>query len=997
MSLRDYMDSSFTAFVLVLIVKHVFGVPFSLNMPQKNPQDSYKVSKKNDDTIDIPIEQYDMKRKNEILMDLKKETQLLELLAGGVTWNLYGDTVVDEGKYAHYNIALSGEMGQNNDASIDIALIDITTSSYDHSSFTISVKEAVDAYTGPGIVKYDGRTLTFKATHDGDVFGGLHVSLKTVLDLLIEDVESFTIILSNPQSSSGAAISLGRDKVMTVIRDAHAHVCLDDPQSIVARAGLTCSTIVASLGCEKDLSALDASGTLPTKVLVKDPIICPASCQNCPQLGSKHPQTHHILSARAYCNALMLQPRTQCISGLNFLGVGFDASKAGNDDEAYSNTEAVVAFDVSKWNTNDNILPEAKTFIVPDKTQGTWDPHMKDTESQTLTKWNSAKQISSNFAAKFGIKKMLHVGKSSKAGLKYKHALSLGEYIATNTHKIELGSFSLHPEKCSITPAFKESVEKLPYIFSEKDPSKWLQFFDLYGTHYVHSFSVGGALTLSKKINSCSEKTSIAAEVSQSLEKEGKKTAEKSGKTKKESSAGSNSKKTEMSFIGGGVTAPQTFREEGWEGFKKLVGQEPDLIECKVHSLSSLFPLINQHRKMFALQKACDYYMKLPAKNMIATQSKSHQVCGEKPKRTKFYIMVGCAGFFFMILVVYYSYIGWMKKLQKTLGVSFDHGFNRAEIFKYLSGDLSSFKNLKGAKTLMGKGKGIWDKVGGLAGKSDLRDKKLWMKGQKVIVKDEKDAQWRRGVVMNDSAHPMVKIEGLAREDVWKFIDEDKEHEKLKVTDWVKIRGSFEKPHHGSFGEIVTVLEDMKFEVQIDDEEKIMEEPIDRKCLEKIDTITLEFSSLFPWQKKWGFTYEGSLIKEVIPGGIAYKKGLRVGWRILTIDGGERVPSNTKLVSELISKTRKKRRKNTTIVFRKDPLEIDEVRRWLCGMGLECYTDRFDEHGYKPMATIYRLQDNDIQKMIQCVKMKHGDSRKIVDSLKKKKIDSLKKKKMTKS
>ena len=141
-----------------------------------------------------------------------------------VTWNLIGDTTVDEGGSASYLIGISGAFGAGQSTSVDLALVDIDTNGSDYASFNAAVTAAVMTYNSsgnPGTLVWDGNSLTFAATNDGDTFAGIMVDLLAEDDALLEGPEQYRVSLSNAGSASGivAGIDAAANVVVTTIND----------------------------------------------------------------------------------------------------------------------------------------------------------------------------------------------------------------------------------------------------------------------------------------------------------------------------------------------------------------------------------------------------------------------------------------------------------------------------------------------------------------------------------------------------------------------------------------------------------------------------------------------------------------------------------------------------------------------------------------------------------------------------------------------------------
>ena len=94
-------------------------------------------------------------------------------------WAISGPASSDEGSIPQYALSLSGAFGAGEDATVDIALADISTNSGDYANFTAAVQASVLAYAGDGSVTFDAitGTITFTASADGDEMDDLLIDL----------------------------------------------------------------------------------------------------------------------------------------------------------------------------------------------------------------------------------------------------------------------------------------------------------------------------------------------------------------------------------------------------------------------------------------------------------------------------------------------------------------------------------------------------------------------------------------------------------------------------------------------------------------------------------------------------------------------------------------------------------------------------------------------------------------------------------------------------
>ena len=142
---------------------------------------------------------------------------------GPAQWSITGPAAGDEGGDVSYTLSLDGLFGAGTDASVDIDLTDIDTTSADHGSFLQAVQDAVNAYVGAGTLAFNQATgtITYTAASDGNAMTDLVIDLSLTDDTLVEGPENFSVNLSNSASSSGVAtgIDVTADTVTTTIND----------------------------------------------------------------------------------------------------------------------------------------------------------------------------------------------------------------------------------------------------------------------------------------------------------------------------------------------------------------------------------------------------------------------------------------------------------------------------------------------------------------------------------------------------------------------------------------------------------------------------------------------------------------------------------------------------------------------------------------------------------------------------------------------------------
>ena len=130
-------------------------------------------------------------------------------------WTITGDTTVAEGGTAQYTVSLAGALGGGEVAVVNLGLTNVDTASADYANFVAAVNATVAAYTGNGTVSFDGTSLTFTATNDGDVLTDLVIDLGTNDDLLVEGDEDYQVAISNSNSPTAATVVLGAATTVT--------------------------------------------------------------------------------------------------------------------------------------------------------------------------------------------------------------------------------------------------------------------------------------------------------------------------------------------------------------------------------------------------------------------------------------------------------------------------------------------------------------------------------------------------------------------------------------------------------------------------------------------------------------------------------------------------------------------------------------------------------------------------------------------------------------
>lgn len=134
-------------------------------------------------------------------------------------WSITGDTISDEGGTVRYTVALSGQFGAGEVVTVDLDLSDLTTNSNDYASVVAAITAAV---SGNPDVGFDGvNRLTYTSPTDGASMTDVVVDLAITDDATLEASEAFKLALSNPLSSTDAAIAVdsAAASVTTTIND----------------------------------------------------------------------------------------------------------------------------------------------------------------------------------------------------------------------------------------------------------------------------------------------------------------------------------------------------------------------------------------------------------------------------------------------------------------------------------------------------------------------------------------------------------------------------------------------------------------------------------------------------------------------------------------------------------------------------------------------------------------------------------------------------------
>src|SRR5262245_16070450 len=141
------------------------------------------------------------------------------------TWSISGpdpsnpsSSSVTEGNAASYAVHLAGTLQAGETATIDLAVVDISTTSADYANFAAAVIAAIGARTD---LSFNAGTGTLTYTGTGNPMPDLVINLGAVSDNLVEGSEAYKVVLNNPGSTTVSSITLGTSEVVTLIADAN--------------------------------------------------------------------------------------------------------------------------------------------------------------------------------------------------------------------------------------------------------------------------------------------------------------------------------------------------------------------------------------------------------------------------------------------------------------------------------------------------------------------------------------------------------------------------------------------------------------------------------------------------------------------------------------------------------------------------------------------------------------------------------------------------------
>jgi len=137
------------------------------------------------------------------------------------TFSLTGATSVDEANTTDYTITIDAILQAGENASVEVTLTNVDTTSGDVTPLNSAVNAAVAAYNGsgqPGSAAWNGTALTFTSDGTGPM-GNLVVQIEAITDGFLEGPEDYTLSIANATSTSSAEVCVdaAMDRVTTTI------------------------------------------------------------------------------------------------------------------------------------------------------------------------------------------------------------------------------------------------------------------------------------------------------------------------------------------------------------------------------------------------------------------------------------------------------------------------------------------------------------------------------------------------------------------------------------------------------------------------------------------------------------------------------------------------------------------------------------------------------------------------------------------------------------
>ena len=137
---------------------------------------------------------------------------------GPAVWSITGDTSVNEGGQANYQVALTGTYQAGENVSVVVDIVDGSTNSNDYASLDATL--TLMALGRPDLT-YDAstNTLTYTAPTDGASMAPVDFAVAISDDILLEGPENYAIGLSGATSTTGVAPTVDSGSLTTTIAD----------------------------------------------------------------------------------------------------------------------------------------------------------------------------------------------------------------------------------------------------------------------------------------------------------------------------------------------------------------------------------------------------------------------------------------------------------------------------------------------------------------------------------------------------------------------------------------------------------------------------------------------------------------------------------------------------------------------------------------------------------------------------------------------------------
>ena len=100
-----------------------------------------------------------------------------------------------------FTISLTGPIGAYQTATVQVRLNVSGTNSVDQGDLVAAITEAVNAYAGPGLVSFDGATVSYTADEHGQPMTPIQIRIPILEDGASETGERMSIELENSGNS----------------------------------------------------------------------------------------------------------------------------------------------------------------------------------------------------------------------------------------------------------------------------------------------------------------------------------------------------------------------------------------------------------------------------------------------------------------------------------------------------------------------------------------------------------------------------------------------------------------------------------------------------------------------------------------------------------------------------------------------------------------------------------------------------------------------------